>query len=238
MSLIGLFGLILIVPEAHGAPAREVPPNLARERARATPSQGRAGTPQRPIPRQRLLLTNRTVTRQTPSGDYQGVTPGLPTMPRIRLPRNAKKRCYLTWTGFQLLPTGSRLFLQFNKRPKVRKTVKGAALTLELSGCRVANWNNTRPLYTRYFPTPVRYARVRRRGKSTRMTVLLKKPVTASTRVVRLQGWYYLFITFRHTRARWADRTPATGHRTRRPNRSKRSKQPKRKSPGRRGPRP
>lgn len=164
-----------------------------------------------------------------PAGGYRGVTPGLPGMPRIHLPKGAQKRCYLTWTGFQLLPTGSRLFLQLNKKPTVNMTVKRAALTIKLPGCRVANWNNTRPLYTRYFPTPVRYARVRRRGKATWMTVLLKKPMTARTRVVRLQGWYYLFITFRHTRSGWAPRI-------RRP--SRRTRRPKRKGSKRRGPRP
>jgi len=232
-TLMSLLGLILIWPEAHAAPARETPPDLVRKRARAT--QPRRAVPARPHPRQRLLLTNRTVTHGAPTTGYQGVTPGLPTMPRIHLPRNAKKRCYLTWTGFQLLPTGSRLFLQFNKRPAVKKKVRGTSLTIDLSGCRVANWNNTRPLYTRYFPTPVRYARVRKRGKSTRMTVLLKKSVTARTRVVRLQGWYYLFVTFRHTRARWATRARSARSKIR-PH--KRPKGPKTKRPGRRGPRP
>lgn len=167
-----------------------------------------------------------------PAGGYRGVTPGLPGMPRIHLPKNAQSRCYLTWTGFQLLPTGSRVFLQFNKKPTVKKTVKGAGLTIELPGCGVASWNNTRPLYTRYFPTPVRYARVRKRGKATRMTVLLKKPVTARTRVTKLQGWYYLFITFRHTRSAWAPRI------RRRSRRSRRTTRPKRKGTKRRGPRP
>jgi len=226
-ALMSLVGLILVWPEAHAAPAREIPPNLAPRRVGAT-QPGRA-TPHRPGPRKRVLLTNRKVTRHAPAGSYQGVTPGLPRMPRIYLPRNAKKRCYLTWTGFQLLPTGSRLFMQFNKKPTVSTRLKGTTLTIELRGCRVANWNNTRPLYTRFFPTPVRYARVRRRGKTMRMTVLLKKPRAARIRVVQLQGWYYLFITFRHTHTGWADRS----HRPKRP----KIKRLKNKRPGRRGPR-
>lgn len=224
-AVLSLVGLILVWSDAHAAPEREVPPDLARRRAQAT--RTRQAPPRRT--RKRVLLTNRTVTRSAPASGYHGVIPGLPYMPRIHLPRNAAKRCYLTWTGFQLLPTGSRLFLQFNRRPTVQKTVKGASLTIKLPGCRVASWNNTRPLYTRYFPTPVRYARVRRRGKATVMTVLLKKPVAARTRVVRLQGWYYLFISFRHTRSGWTVRS-------RRP--SRRTKRTKRKRPRRRGPRP
>jgi len=193
-AVLSLLGLFLVSSAAQGAPRHEVPPDLAARR-RATPKR----------PAKRVVLSNRNVGRTT--GGYNGVTPGLPRMPRIYLPRNHKKRCYLTWTGFQLLPTGSRLFLQFNKRPTVTKTAKGSTLTIKLPGCRVANWNNTRPLYTRYFPTPIRYARVRRRGKATWMTVLLKKPVASHTTVLRMQGWYYVFITFRHTKLGWTTRT-------------------------------
>jgi hypothetical protein len=223
-AALSLLGLILICPEVRAAPNREVPPDLARRRAPPTRPRRATSTRSRP----RIVLTNRAVTRTALSGGYHGVTPGLPRMPRIYLPRNASKRCYLTWTGFQLLPTGSRLFLQFNKKPTVHKEAKGAALTIKLPGCRVANWNNTRPLQTRFFPTPVRYARVRRRGRATWMTVLLKRPVAAQTRVVRLQGFYYLFITFRHTRSAWAPRV-------RRP---PRRNPPQRRRSGRRGPQP
>jgi len=201
-AVLSLVGLIGVCPHAHAAPRR---------------------------PQKSILLTNGPATGSGSTGDYRGVTPGLPRMPRIHLPKNANKRCYLTWTGFQLLPTGSRLFLQFNKKPTVIKTVKGAALTIKLPGCGVANANNTRPLYTRYFPTPVRYARVRRHHKATWMTVLLKKPVAARSRVVRLQGWYYLFVTFQHTGSGWAPRIRRPRPRTRRP---------KRKRRGRRGPTP
>lgn len=227
-AVLALFGLTLVWSEGRAAPAREVPPDLAPRRSPAR--QPPRATPKRPP--KRVLLTHRKVTRSGPTGGYHGVTPGLPSMPRIFLPRGAKKRCYLTWTGFQLLPTGSRVFLQFNKRPTVKKTAKGAALTIKLPGCRVANWNNTRPLFTRYFPTPVRYARVRRRGKATWMTVLLKKPVAAHTQVVQLQGWYYLFITFRHTRSGWAPKIRST-RRSRR--RTRRRKRPRNR---RRGPTP
>ncbi len=210
-----VLGLLLAGPQAQAAPKRELPPDLG-PRHRAVKKR----------PAKRVVLSNR---HPTTTGGYNGVTPGLPRMPRIHLPRNHKKRCYLTWTGFQLLPTGSRIFLQFNKRPKVIKTAKGASLTIKLPGCRVANWNNTRPLYTRYFPTPVRYARVRRRGKSTYMTVLLKKPVVARTLVTRLQGWYYLFISFRHTKLGWTYKYKRPKRRThRRKRKPKRRRKPRR----------
>lgn len=202
--------LLLVGADVYAAPAREAP-----EGAR---------------PRRRVLLTNRVVTRPGQPTGYHGVTPGLPRMPPFHLPKDAKKRCYLTWTGFQMLPTGSRVFLQLTKRPKVKTTAKGAALTVTLSGCRVANWNNTRPLYTRYFPTPVRYARVHRRGRSTVMTVLFKRAVATRTRVVQLQGYYYVFLSFRHTRSGWAPRV-------RRTRRSRRGR-PRRRRSTRRGPQP
>jgi hypothetical protein len=120
-------------------------------------------------------------------------------MPKVRLPRNAASRCYVTWAGFQLLPTGSRVFLQLNRRPAVQSAAKGRTLIYALPGCRVADFNNTRPLDTRFFDTPVARARVtRRRRRTTTLEVKLKQAASPRFRIARLQGWYYLFISFRH----------------------------------------
>ncbi len=243
-AVVGL-GWILAVADAQGAPDRELPPDMGpRPRGSEAGPPGAAGSPHRggaASPRarasgarkglaraRRTLLTNRggqpgsttsgagrPASPTAAPGAYHGVVPGLPQRVRTHLPPDHRRRCYLTWTGFQLLPNGSRLFLQLNRKPSFRARTRGSSLTITLWGCRVASWNNTRPLFTRYFPTPVRYARVRLRRRAVVMTVLLKKPARARLRVVHMQGWYYLFVTYRHTRSAWAPSSPGN-RRTRR----------------------
>jgi hypothetical protein len=122
-------------------------------------------------------------------------------MPRIHLPRAARRRCYLTWTGFQLTPRGSRVFLQLNRRPRYKLLRRDGRLVLELPGCRAAHGNNLRPLITRYFDTPVLRVDVDRRNRrQLRLRIRLRGPVKPHLRVVQLQQWYYLFVTFSHRR--------------------------------------
>jgi len=137
------------------------------------------------------------------SGDYGGVTPGLPAMPTIRLPRDADKRCYITWTGFQLLPTGSRVFLQLNRSPGRTLHVSTGEIRVALGDCRVIHPNILRPMDMRFFQTPVSEARLRwtRRGGAT-LHLSLSRPAQPALEEVKLQGWTYLFVTFQHGRAK------------------------------------
>jgi hypothetical protein len=173
--------------------------DASRSRARPAPPPGRAAPAQpgrRADPRRPPTRGPRA---RVSTGEYGGVTPGLPRMPRIRLPRNARRHCYLTWTGFQLTPRGSRLFLQFNRRPAYKLLHHDGRLVLALPGCRVGHWNNLRPLVTRYFDTPVLRADVRRRRRGKlRFRIRLRRPIKPRIQVVQLQQWYYLFVTFRH----------------------------------------
>ncbi len=210
---VGLGGLVLVLGSlpcgVHAAPH-------ARQAARPTPRHAPAHRARRHPP-QRLVLRG-TSSSSAVSGDYSGVTPGLPRMPRIWLPRAARNHCYISWTGFQLLPRGSRLFLQFNRRPSYELVRKPGQLLIELKGCRPAHSNTLRPLDTRWFDTPVLRARLhhRRRGSS-REVVRLKRAATPHLRVVRLQGWYYLFITFHHVHRRHAPPRRAHGRPAARP---------------------
>lgn len=179
-------------------------PGEALARKPARPRASRHPATRRPTPR-RLVLTG---SRPAAVGGYSGVTPGLPRMPRIHLPREAAKRCYITWTGFQLLPGGSRVFVQFNRRPGHRVASMGTRIAVTLGGCRVASWNNTRPLLTQFFPTPVRSVDLtrRRRRDPWTLSIVLKRPVHYSVTVTKLQGWTYLFLTFRHGKKAWTPR--------------------------------
>jgi hypothetical protein len=124
-------------------------------------------------------------------------------MPRMVLPRDAATQCYVTWTGFQLLPNGSRVFLQLNRVPSRDLQSAKGEIRVELPACRVHRTANLLPLDLKYFDTPVGSVRVswkRRMGATLRLG--LKSPAQPKLEVVQLQGWTYLFLTFHHVRAR------------------------------------
>jgi hypothetical protein len=196
------------------------PPRAA---TRAAPRRSSTAKP-RPRPRRGAPagLASRTLT----PGEYGGVTPGLPNLPKIRLPRNAGARCYLTWTGFQLLPTGSRIFLQFNRPPAHLTSATGQAMTVTFAGCFLAEANHSRVLDLGYFPTPLRSARVRRHGNGVALDLQLRSQATASVSATTLQGWAYVFVEFHHAHDAFVAAPP------RRPPPRRATRGPRRPPPG------
>lgn len=196
MVALGLFAGPL-TSRLAAAPARPAPP-AARPADAPPPSaapRARASTPPA-----RLVLRGGPA-RVEASGEYGGVTPGFPTMPRIVLPRAAATTCYVTWTGFQLLPTGSRVFLQLNRLPDKSLRRQTGEILVDLPGCRVHRWNNLRRLDLQFFDTPVSLVKVRwNRRQGATLQVKLKGSASPEVSVVQLQGWTYLFLTFRHAR--------------------------------------
>lgn len=198
-------------PAAHAAPGTAAEPSgspkpAGAESPRAAPRRSAAPS----APPVRLVLRGKeSSVGAVSTGEYGGVTPGLPTLPRIVLPRDASQRCYVTWTGFQVLPSGSRVFLQLNRTPDKAVHTTAGEIRVELGGCRVYRWNNLRPLDLRFFDTPVSSARVRwSRRQGATLHVQLKRAVQPQVEVAQLQGWTYLFLTFHHPRARPAPTSP------------------------------
>lgn len=187
---------------AHTRPARRPPPGrmvLAPVVLRAGPTQ--PSGPGKVGPRK---------TRPGARGAYSGVTPGLPALPPLHLSARARARCTLTWTGFQLLPNGSRVFLQSTQRVATTQASTAGLWTIRLPGCRVLTYNALRPLDTRFFDTPILSVRLRkRRRRPAALRVRLRRPATPRIRWVRMQGVYYLFVTFVHPH-----RTFVHAHRT------------------------
>lgn len=183
---------------AGAAPARAASPGEAPTRAAPAPRRARPNTP----PERLVLRGGASGTGSETAAEYGGVTPGLPQMPRIILPRAAATHCYVTWTGFQLLPNGSRVFLQLNRAPNQEVRSLAGEIQVALPVCRVHHWNNLRPLDLRFFDTPLSGARVRwNRRQGATLHLSLKRPAQPQMGVVKLQGWTYLFVTFRHARS-------------------------------------
>ncbi len=102
----------------------------------------------------------------------------------------------LTWPGFQMTPNGSRFFLQTTSAPVTETKPSEGRFEVILKNARTHVRNTRRWLDTRYFATPVRRARVERRGR--RDLAFVFELRTASTPSVSSgtgpDGYTYLYV--------------------------------------------
>jgi hypothetical protein len=114
---------------------------------------------------------------------YDGVAPG--SSARNPLPHLPKTGTYLVWTGFQMTPTGSRVFLQTTEAVQFavdegRPGKKGKSiLSVRLPGCRIFMANNRRRIDTRYFATPVAGVSARQKGRDVEVRIALREVASA-----------------------------------------------------------
>ncbi len=144
------------------------------------------------------LLLSPLASGRAEASPYKGVVPGRGKLPAHVHTGAGTHLC--TWPGFQ--PTaggGSRFFLLLNRPVQVAARRQGDRFVVDLPGVRVSHRNNLRALETRFFPTPVVRARVRRWGRKGLRFVLELKP-GAPDPVVRTEagpnGASYLFVEF------------------------------------------
>ena len=112
---------------------------------------------------------------------YDGVVPG--PSGRNPLPAIPRDGSYLIWTGFQMTPSGSRVFLQTTTsvpfeidEGRVSKSGK-STLTVHLAGCRIHMANNQRKIDTRFFATPVSGVSARQKGRDVEVRIALREAV-------------------------------------------------------------
>jgi hypothetical protein len=114
---------------------------------------------------------------------YDGVVPGAAA--KNPLPRIPKAGVHLVWTGFQMTPTGSRVFLQTTQTVQFsldegRPSKKGKSiLSVRLPGCRIFMNNNRRRIDTRYFATPVSGVSARQKGRDVEVRITLREVASA-----------------------------------------------------------
>jgi hypothetical protein len=123
--------------------------------------------------------------------------------PRVRLRPAALLRSHTeapvaTYPGFRILPDGrTQVFVDLSRSATVKERRDGSTLTYVLRGARILARNNTNPLITTHFSTPVDRARLVRAGDDIDFVVDLRTDAGASYEVVASeQGGARLEVTF------------------------------------------
>ncbi|QSQ16509.1 AMIN domain-containing protein [Myxococcus landrumensis] len=93
----------------------------------------------------------------------------------------SSRRKTMTLVGFQQQPGTSRVFIQTNEPARYTVSEQGSAVVLELENSRIDLSNNTRPLDTSYFNSPVTKVEADADGRNVRVTIQLRQnaPVQA-----------------------------------------------------------
>jgi len=116
----------------------------------------------------------------------------------------------LTWAGFERAHEGSRVFLELNAEADYSVDSSGLAIVIRLRNTKVNVRNNLRALDLRYFKTPVRSVKVRRRGRDTVARIVLKHAAEPSISIVDgKEGYKLLVVQFSDEMAR-PERTDPT----------------------------
>ena len=176
----------------HGASAKARKTRRHRRRTtrRSMRSRRRVGRRRRLGARRRRHIWTQ---RRTTTEPYAGITPGkVDRAPGIKPPAG----CWLTWPGFQMTKTGSRIFLQFSERPQFHVDFSRRTITMLFDNCRIFSRNTRRRLITRYFATPVDQMRIRRKRKNIEVRIRLKAPMETRPTWRRIDGAWYLFADF------------------------------------------
>ena len=145
-------------------------------------------------------------------GIYQGVSPGGGNPPP-KVESIPKGKAMVTWSGFQMLEGGgSRFFIQTTRPVKIETKKSRGRFVLVLKNTRVHLKNNTRPLETEFFDTPVSRATVQRRGRGNAAMVFeMREDVTPTvTREKGKDGYAYILVDFKPTAAQTDLSKPGT----------------------------
>ncbi len=98
------------------------------------------------------------------------------TVPRAKVRRDDP---IATYPGFMMLPDGtSQVWVQISKKVPVQVSQAKGRVTFTLTGSHVAITNNTNPLVTEYFDTPLRRARLVRDKGGAQLVLELREGVT------------------------------------------------------------
>ena len=114
---------------------------------------------------------------------------------RFRRQRFDPSTPYATFPGFRMLKSGaSQLWVRVSKKVTVTVNQAKGRVTYVLTGARVYIRNNTHPLVTTHFSTPVSVARLERAKDGARLVVELRDSVRPTHRVVDGPGGTMLLM--------------------------------------------
>lgn len=129
-----------------------------------------------------------------PDGYYSGVSIEGNHVPPFPASRMGTKPASMTWTGFERVGEGSRVFFEVSADVATKLDVKGGVITLRLHHTRINVRNNARFLDLRYFRTPVRSVKVSRRGKDAVATIVLKRAAEPKLSWIAGKAGYRLLV--------------------------------------------
>lgn len=139
-----------------------------------------------------------------PTGAYAGVEPGEAQPPPAydRLARRGTRQAVLTWPGFTPLPDGGSRFFVQTTEPRITEThLEAGRIVIRFPDATTHLRNSRRWLETQFFDTPVRRARLERRGRTDMALVLHLRPgVSVSPRVTTEAApggaFHYVYVDF------------------------------------------
>ncbi|UJR80995.1 hypothetical protein [Sandaracinus amylolyticus] len=161
-----------------------------------------------------LVVPAASGAQERPSSGYEGVVPGgaQPPPAAERLGRRAAGRraraAILTWPGFQMQADGSsRFFVQTTAAvpTRVHTTPERVEIVFPNTGIHLAN--SARWLETQHFQTPVRRARLERRGRDMVLVMHMRAAVTPQVSSGAGDGYHYTYVDF--APGEYAPREPA-----------------------------
>lgn len=129
--------------------------------------------------------------------EYGGVTPGLPALPPgLRRARRPGGPLLVAWPGFQMTPSGSRLFVVLtSQQPVVEAQRNGRTRVYHIPQARILLSNNRRPLLTEAFNTPLARAWLRPAGRGVDLVLELRadaEPTIAQE--AGPQGFQFVYV--------------------------------------------
>jgi hypothetical protein len=87
----------------------------------------------------------------------------------------SSRRKTMTLVGFQQQSGASRVFIRTNEPVRYTVNESGGAVVLELENTRIDLSNNTRPLDTSFFSSPVTRVEADAEGRAVRVTIQLRQ---------------------------------------------------------------
>lgn len=133
-------------------------------------------------------------TAPNPEGYYSGVSIDGNHVPPFPARKMGTKPALMTWTGFERVGEGSRVFFELSSDVATEVDIKGAVITVRMKNTKINVRNNARTLDLRYFRTPVRTVKVTRRGRDAVATIVLKRNVAPTVSWIAGKANYRLFV--------------------------------------------
>jgi hypothetical protein len=145
----------------------------------------------------RSATADRSAARQ-----YAGVVPSGDAFPPWLAARAAHYppgRAVVAWSGFQMIPQGSRIFLLVTASTHVQVQRSPGRILYRFANATVPDRNNRRPLETQAFETPVRRAQLSQRGRDVELVIELRAEAEPQvSQQPGSNGLEFVFLDFPH----------------------------------------